>query len=114
MKETIEKVVMVIVIIIVIFVARLYFDQKANEANEEKSRIESLEHSALRADSLEIIIDVYNIENPHLDVELDADIKNLYKYLKQNLSTDSLEKLIIMAVPGDNNKLHWHIQIENH
>ena len=113
MKETIEKVVIVIAIIVVVIVARLYFDREINKANEEKSRIELLEISALKADSLEVAASIYDIPNPHLDVELDADVRELYKYLKQNLSTDSLEKVVMIATPIESNKLHWHIKIEN-
>lgn len=112
MKETIEKVIIVIIIIIVVIIARLYSDQKISKANEEKSRIELLEISASKADSLEVAASIYDIQNPRLDVELDANVRELYKYLKQNLSTDSLEKLVMIATPGENNKLHWHIKVE--
>lgn len=113
MRETIEKIIIVIVIIAMVAVAKLYFNQRISQAMEEKSRIKSLEVTASKSDSLENIVDVYNIENPNIDIEMDANSRELFTYLNKNLSVDSLEKVVMVGIPTGNNKLHWHIQIKN-
>ncbi len=113
MRETIEKIVIVIIIIAMVAIAKLYFNQKTSKAMKEKSRIESLEVTASKTDSLENIVDVYNIDNPSMDIEMDASNRELYNYLNKNLSVDSLEKVVMVGFPTENNKLHWHIQIKN-
>lgn len=112
-RETFEKILILVLLVVLTLVAR-WFSKKEEKANEkEKVRITALEETTLKADSLEDVVTIYNLDSPYLDVKIEADENEFVDYFEKNFAKDSLKKVVIVASRDKENKLIWHIKVKN-
>ena len=108
-----EKILIVIILIVIIGMAKYFVINEEKKDKVEKARIASLEKTALKVDSLEKIIDIYNINDSCLDVEIDANCKEFTRYCENNFTTNSIKKVVIIATSLNEDSLRWHIKVKH-
>ena len=112
-KETGEKWAIAIALVVIVVSFKLIFNKGVEHDMQEKSRVESLEKAALKADSLEDIVSIYDIQDPTCDTEIDADVKEFTAYFRKSFSEDNLKNVVITGTPGEGKKLHWSIKVKD-
>ena len=112
-QQTAEKVVMVICIIVIILLAKGFMNKQMRIDEMKKAHVDSLEKVALKVDSLEKIVAVYEISGAYWDVEVTANSRDFTDYFKRNFTDDSLQKVVIVATPDKGDSLCWHIKVKN-
>ena len=112
-RETFEKILILILLCALTLVARWFSKKEENILEKEKVRIATLEKTALKADSLEDVVTIYNLDSPYMDVKIEADENEFVDYFEKNFAKDSLKKVVIVASRNKENKLIWHIKAKN-
>ena len=112
-KETGEKWAIAIALVVIVVASKILFNKGAEHDMQEKSRVESLEKAALKADSLEDIVSIYDIQDPTCDTEIDADVKEFTAYFRKSFSENNLKNVVITGAPGKGKKLHWSIKVKD-
>ena len=111
--QTVEKIVMVITIAVLILLAKSFVNKQMRIDEMKKTHVDSLEKVALKVDSLEKIVAVYEISGAYWDVEVTANSRDFTDYFKRNFTDNSLQKVVIVATPDKGDSLCWHIKVKN-
>ncbi len=83
-KQTVEKILMVICIVGIIALAKGFVNKQMRLDEMKKAHVDSLEKVALKVDSLENIVSMYDIQNPYWEVEIDTSGKDFTDYFERN------------------------------
>ena len=111
--QTAEKIAMVITIAVLILLVKSFVNKQTHIDEMKKAHVDSLEMVALKVDSLEKIISVYEISGAYWDVEVTVNSRDFTDYFKRNFTNDSLQKVVIVATPDKGDSLCWHIKVKD-
>ena len=112
-KQTVEKILIAICLIAIIALAKGFTNKQMRIDEMKKAHVDSLEKVALKVDSLENIVSMYDIQNPYWEVEIDTSGKDFTDYFERNFAGHKMDKVVIIATPGDGTNLHWHIKVKD-
>ena len=112
-KQTVEKILMVICIVGIIALAKGFVNKQMRLDEMKKAHVDSLEKVALRVDSLESIISLFQIQNPYWEFEIDPSGKDFTDYFERNFAGHKIGKVVIVATPSEGDNLHWLIKVKD-